>query len=162
AIAIRIRDLIFVIFVRPLVFSTVTPIPTNTSLPTDDFTSTLSGSPTNTMAPTQSVGYTQPIPLAKFRGNFDGGTLVFTTNSEGDRVANLRIGYMCFGKAHELNFARVSMKIINSSFAAGSGDFYVQGQFTSPTTAKGGLNGVLTEGKKECKFNSVIWSAAIK
>ena len=146
----------------PTATFTVTPIPTNTSLPTAASTSTLSGTPTDTVAPTQSIGYIKPIPLAKFRGNFDGGNIVFTINSEGDRVANLRIGYMCFGKQYELNLARVSMKITNSSFTTGTGDFYVQGQFTSPTTAKGVFNGVLTEGGKECKYNSVYWDAAMR
>ena len=146
----------------PTATFTVTPIPTNTSLPTAAFTSTLSGTPTNTVAPTQSIGYIKPIPLAKFRGNFDGGKIVFTINSEGDRVANLRIGYMCFGKQYELNLARVSMKITNSSFATGTGDFYVQGQFTSPTTAKGVFNGAVTIGGKECKYNSVYWDAAMR
>jgi hypothetical protein len=146
----------------PTATFTVTPIPTNTSLPTAAFTSTLSGTPTNTVAPTQSVGFIKPQPNAKFRGNFEGGKIVFNINSEGDRVANLRIGYMCFGKEQELNFARVSLKITNSSFAVGSGDFYVQGQFTSPTTAKGVFNGVLTDGNKTCKYTSVYWDAAVK
>jgi len=114
------------------------------------------------VAPTQSIGYIKPIPLAKFRGNFDGGMIVFTINAEGDRVTNLRIGYMCFGKQYELNLSRVSMKITNSSFATGTGDFYVQGQFTSPTTAKGVFSGVLTVKNKECKYNSVYWDAAMR
>jgi len=146
----------------PTATFTVTPIPTNTSLPTAALTSTLSGTPTNTVAPTQSIGFIKPLPNAKFRGNFDGGKIVFTISSEGDRVANLRIGYMCFGKQYELNLARVSMKINNSSFATGTGDFYVQGQFTSPTTAKGVFNGVLTEGGKTCKYTSVYWDAAMR
>ena len=146
----------------PTATFTVTPIPTNTSLPTAAFTSTLSGTPTNTVAPTQSIGYIKPIPLAKFRGNFDGGKIVFTINAEGDRVANLRIGYMCFGKEYEINYARVSMKIVNSNFSTGSGDFNVQGQFSSPTTAKGIFNAVLTEGDKTCKYKSVFWDAAVK
>jgi len=146
----------------PTATFTVTPIPTNTSLPTAAFTSTLSGTPINTVAPTQSIGYIKPIPLAKFRGNFDGGMIVFTINAEGDRVANLRIGYMCFGKQYELNLSRVSIKITNSSFAIGTGDFYVQGQFSSPTSAKGVFTGVLTEGNKTCKYKSVYWDAAMK
>ena len=146
----------------PTATFTVTPIPTNTSLPTAAFTSTLSGTPINTVAPTQSVGYIKPLPNAKFRGNFKGGKIVFTINSEGDRVANLRIGYMCFGKEYEINYARVSMKIVNSSFSTGSGDVYVQGKFSSPTTAKGIFNVVLTEGDKTCKYKSVYWDASVK
>ena len=44
----------------------------------------------------------------------------------------------------------------NSSFDTDSGDFYIQGQFTSPTSAKGVFNGVLTEGDKTCKYKSVF------
>ena len=146
----------------PTATFTVTPISTNTSLPTAAFTSTLSGTPTNTVAPTQSIGFIKPVPLAKFRGNFDGGKIVFSISAEGDRVANLRIGYMCFGKEYEINYARVSMKIVNSSFSTGSGDVYVQGKFSSPTTAKGIFNVVLTEGDKTCKYKSVYWDAAVK
>ena len=146
----------------PTATFTITPIPTNTSLPTAAFTSTLSGTPINTVAPTQSIGFIKPIPLAKFRGNFDGGKIVFAINAEGDRVANLRIGYTCFGKEYELNLARVSMKINNSSFSTGTGDFYIQGQFNSPTSAKGVFNGAVTIGNKECKYNSVYWDAAMR
>ena len=146
----------------PTATFTVTPISTSTSLPTAAFTSTLSGTPTNTVAPTQSIGFIKPVPLAKFRGNFDVGKIVFSISAEGDRVANLRIGYMCFGKEYELNLARVSMKINNSSFATGTGDFYVQGQFTSPSTAKGVFNGAVIIGGKECKYNSVYWDAAMR
>ena len=141
---------------------TVTPIPTNTSLPTAAFTSTLSGTSINTVAPTQSISYIKPIPLAKFRGNFDGGKIVFIINAEGDRVGNLRIGYICFGKEYVLNLATVSMKITKGSFTISTEDFYVLGQFNSPTTAKGVFNGAVIIGGKECKYNSVYWDAAMK
>jgi hypothetical protein len=108
------------------------------------------------------VGYIQPRASAKFKGNFDGGVIVFNINPEGDRVANLRIGYLCFGKQFELNLSRVSLKITNSTFAIGSDEFYVQGQFTSATTAKGVFNTVLTKGDKTCKYKYVGWSAAAK
>jgi hypothetical protein len=88
--------------------------------------------------------------------------IVFNINPEGDRVANLRIGYLCFGKQFELNLSRASLKITNSTFAIGSDEFYVQGQFTSPTTAKGVFNTVLTKGDKTCKYKYVGWSAAAK
>jgi hypothetical protein len=146
----------------PTATFTVTPIPTNTSLPTAAFTSTLSGTPINTVAPTQSIGYIKPIPLAKFRGNFDGGKIVFIINAEGDRVGSLRIGYICFGKEYVLNLATVSMKITKSSFTTSTGDFYVWGQFNSPTTASGVFTGVLTVGNKECKYNSVYWDAEMR
>ena len=135
---------------------TATIPPTSTSLPT------ISGTYTATVAPTQSVGYIQPRASAKFKGNFDGGVIVFNINPQGDRVTNLRIGYVCFGKQFELNLSRVSLKITNSTFAIGSDEFYVQGQFTSPTTAKGVFNTVLTKGDKTCKYKYVGWSAAAK
>jgi hypothetical protein len=54
------------------------------------------------------------------------------------------------------------MKINNSSFSTGTGDFYIQGQFNSPTSAKGVFNGAVTIGNKECKYNSVYWDAAMR
>jgi len=114
------------------------------------------------VAPTQSVGYIQPRASAKFRGNFGGGEIVFNINPQGDRVTNLRIGYVCFGKQFELNLSRASLKITNSTFAIGSDEFYVQGQFTSPTTAKGVFNTALTKGDKNCEYKYAGWSAATK
>lgn len=142
--------------VTPSPSPTVTVPPTSTSLPT------LSGTFTVTVAPTQSIGYIQPRASAKFKGNFDGGVIVFNINPEGDRVTNLRVGYLCFGKQFELNLSRVSLKITNSTFAIGSDEIYVQGQFTSPTTAKGVFNTALTKGDKTCKYKYVGWSAAAK
>ena len=141
---------------------TVTPIPTNTSLPTAAFTSALSATPINTVAPTQSISYIKPFPLAKFRGNFDGGKIVFTINADGDRVGNLRIGYICFGKEYALNLASISMKITKGSFTTSTEDFYVWGQFNSPTTARGVFTGVFTVKNKECKYNSVYWDAEMR
>jgi len=148
----------------PTITYTVTPTPsptvtvplTSTSLPT------ISGTFAVTVAPTQSVGYIQPRASAKYKGKFDGGVIVFNINPQGDRVTNLRIGYLCFGKQFELNLSRVSLKISNSTFAIGSDDFYVQGQFTSPITAKGVFNIALTKGDKTCKYKYVGWSAAVK
>ena len=74
--------------VTPSPSPTVTVPPTSTSLPT------LSGTFTVTVAPTQSIGYIQPRASAKFKGNFDGGVIVFNINPEGDRVTNLRVGYL--------------------------------------------------------------------
>ncbi|MGB7114906.1 MAG: hypothetical protein WBD56_02075 [Anaerolineales bacterium] len=142
--------------VTPSPSPTVTVPPTSTSLPT------LSGTFTVTVAPTQSIGYIQPRASAKFKGNFDGGVIVFNINPEGDRVTNLRVGYLCFGKQFELNLSRASLKITNSTFAIGSDEIYVQGQFTSPTTAKGVFNTALTKGDKTCKYKYVGWSAAAK
>jgi len=146
----------------PTTTYTITPSPTVTIPPTSTSLPTISGTFTVTVAPTQSVGYIQPRASAKFRGNFDGGVVVFNINPEGDRVTNLRIGYMCFGKQFELNLSRASLKITNSTFAIGSDEFYIQGQFTSPTTAKGVFNTTLTKGDKTCKYKYVGWSAAAK
>ena len=146
----------------PTATYTVTPSPTATIPYTSTSLPTISGTYTATVAPTQSVGYIQPRASAKFKGNFEGGVIVFNINPEGDRVANLRIGYLCFGKQFELNLSRVSLKITNSTFAIGSDEFYVQGQFTSPTTAKGVFNTVLTKGDKTCKYKYLGWSAAAK
>ena len=146
----------------PTATYTVTPSPTVTIPHTSTSLPTISGTYTATVAPTQSVGYIQPRASAKFKGNFDGGVIVFIINPEGDRVANLRIGYLCFGKQFELNLSRASLKITNSTFAIGSDEFYVQGQFTSPTTAKGVFNITLTKGDKTCKYKYVGWSAAAK
>jgi len=146
----------------PTVTYTITPSPTATIPPTSTSLPTISGTYTATVAPTQSVGYIQPRASAKFKGNFDGGVIVFNINPQGDRVTNLRIGYLCFGKQFELNLSRVSLKISNSTFAIGSDEFYVQGQFTSPTTAKGVFNIALTKGDKTCKYKYVGWSAAAK
>ena len=146
----------------PTATYTVTPSPTVTFPHTSTSLPTISGTFTSTVAPTHSVGYIQPRASAKFRGNFDGGVIVFNINQQGDRVTNLRIGYLCFGKQFELNLSRASLKITNSTFAIGSDEFYVQGQFTSPTTAKGVFNTVLIKGDKKCKYKYVGWSAAVK
>lgn len=146
----------------PTATYTVTPSPTVTIPNTSTSLPTISGTFTVTIAPTQSVGYIRPRASAKFRGNFDGGVVVFNINPQGDRVTNLRIGYMCFGKQFELNLSRASLKISNSTFAIGSDEFYVQGQFTSPTTAKGVFNTTLTKGDKTCKYKYVGWSAAAR
>ncbi|MFC2043211.1 hypothetical protein ACFLUA_03570 [Chloroflexota bacterium] len=146
----------------PTATYTVTPSPTFTIPPTSTSLPTISETFTATVAPTQSVGYIQPRASAKFRGNIDGGVIVFNINPRGDRVTNLRIGYLCFGKQFELNLSRVSLKISNSAFAIGSDEFYVQGQFTSRTTAKGVFNIALTKGDNTCEYKYVGWNASAK
>lgn len=138
------------------------PSPTVTFFPTATITPEVFGTATFTVPPTDYVGAIKPIGSARFRGNFPGGNIVFSSNQDGDRVAGLQITVKCWGDDYVLNLSRVSMKLSNSTFTYGSEDVYVQGQFTSSSTAKGTFNYEITEGSKTCSYNYQGWTADMK
>lgn len=147
---------------------TVIPTATFTPLPSPTLTlfpSATSGEPaataTQSAPPTDPVGI-KPVPKAKFRGDFEGGKIVFSSDAEGLRVVGLQITYTCFGDDFVLNLARVSMKIANSSFSYGEEDFYVQGAFSSSTSARGIFNLEAVQGKKTCTYQGTQWNAKVR
>jgi hypothetical protein len=115
--------------------------------------------PTPIVTSTPGVGHIKPNPGAKLKGYFDKGEIVFSINSTGDAVINLRFKVRCFGEDRTVNFSRAAIKIQNSSFSYGIEDAYVQGLFDSPTSANGSFTIVLTEGKETCSYNYVAWTA---
>lgn len=140
----------------------VEPTATVTFFPTATYTVGPVGTPTNTTVPTDYVGLVRPVPSARFRGNFPGGKIVFSSNAEADRVAGLHITFKCWGDNYELNLARASMKISNSSFTYGSEGVYVQGTFTSSTTAKGVFDYTLEKNGKKCSYSYQGWTADMR
>lgn len=77
-------------------------------------------------------------------------------------MSGLNINVKCGGENVPLNLSRASMKISNSSFTFGQEDVYVQGTFTSSTTAKGVFNYELEEGGKTCSYNYQGWTADMR
>lgn len=140
----------------------VQPSPTVTFFPTATFATGPTSSPTATTVPTDYVGMIRPIASAKFRGNFPGGKIVFSTNAEADRVGGLTITFKCWGDNYTLNLSRTSMKISNSSFTYGMEGVYVQGTFTSSTTSKGVFNYELEKGGKTCSYSYQGWTADMR
>ncbi len=140
----------------------VQPSPTVTFFPTATFATGPTSSPTTTTVPTDYVGMIRPIASAKFRGNFPGGKITFSTNAEADRVGGLTITFKCWGDNYTLNLSRTSMKISNSSFTYGMEGVYVQGTFTSSTTSKGVFNYELEKGGKTCSYSYQGWTADMR
>jgi len=140
----------------------VQPSPTVTFFPTATFATGPTNTPTPSKVPTDYVGMIRPIASAKFRGNFSGGNIVFSTNAEADRVGGLTINFKCWGDNYTLNLSRTSMKISNSTFTYGMEGVYVQGAFTSSTTAKGVFNYELEKGGKTCSYSYQGWTADMK
>lgn len=141
---------------------TPSPSPTITFFPTVTFTEVVLGTPTETPVPTSYVGMIRPVPGAKYRGNFSGGSIVFSSNLEADRIGGLTLSFECKSKTTTLNLSRASMKLDNSTFTYGLEGIYVFGQFVSPNEAKGIINYEYQQDGKPCKYDYVGWTATMK
>jgi hypothetical protein len=148
----------------PTATFTLPPSATVTASPTFAFSATPFGAPTFTLpAPAAATkAGVEPIADAKFRGKFSAGTIVFSTNEDGDAVKNMRVTFKCFGEEQVLDLSQASMKITNGSFAYGTGEYLVQGRFITTTSATGIFNLDMVIGNKTCKHNYVPWQADLK
>jgi hypothetical protein len=126
------------------------------------FTQAVQGTPTETTAPTSYVGMIRPVPSAKYRGDFAGGKIVFSSNLEADRIGGLTITFECRSKSNTVNLSRASMKLDNSTFSYGLEGIYVFGQFVSSTEAKGVISYEYLQDGKTCKYDYVSWTAYMK
>lgn len=148
--------------IMPTSTFTPSPSPTITFFPTVTFTQAVLGTPTDTPVPTSYVGMIRPVPEARYRGNFDGGNIVFSSNLEADRIGGLTLTFNCRNQTTTLNLSRASMKLDNSSFTYGLEGMYVFGQFVSSTEAKGVINYEYELDGKKCSYNYVGWTASMK
>ena len=96
------------------------------------------------------------VALTRKSGSHGAGQLHF---AHGGADALTRLQH---DREYALNLASISMKITKGSFTTSTEDFYVWGQFNSPTKARGVFTGVFTVKNKECKYNSVYWDAEMR
>ena len=154
------------------------PTATNTAVPPTATATLVPVSPTPlpptaipmtpTWTPVPTVAYVDPLPGAKFEGTFEGGELLFRVHSNGNFVipksVTLRKVACNEGKTLSdlITFEPPPFfNVVEGKFTMSNGTLVtISGVFTTPTTARGSISGLVKSGGKNCTFGPFTWSAA--